>query len=158
MSKKETKGNTEDSVIVRNKKASHDYHILETMEAGIVLCGTEVKSCREHSVSLQDAYAKIENNQLFLYGMHIAAYSFGNRFNHESVRPRKLLMHKKEILKLASKINEKGLALVPLKLYLKRGKVKVDLGIGKGKTFEDKRDTLRKRQDTMDARRAVAER
>lgn len=148
----------EDPVIARNRKAYHDYTILETMEAGIELHGTEVKSCRMGSVQLQESYAQVERGQLFVYGLHISPYSHGNRFNHESVRPRRLLMHRKEILKLSSRVRERGLALVPLKLYLKRGYVKVELGLAQGKTFSDKRETLRKKQDEMDMHRAAAPR
>ena len=148
----------EDPVIARNRKAYHDYTILETMEAGIELHGTEVKSCRMGSVQLQESYAQVERGQLFVYGLHISPYSHGTRFNHESVRPRRLLMHRKEILKLSSRVRERGLALVPLKLYLKRGYVKVELGLAQGKTFSDKRETLRKKQDEMDMRRAAAPR
>ena len=146
----------QDNVIARNRKAFHDYQILESFETGIALSGTEVKSCRNKSVSLNEAYAKIERGQLTLMDMNIAPYVCGNIFNHEPVRPRKLLMKKKEILKLSSKTQEKGLTLIPLKLYLKRGIIKLELGVGKGKSHEDKRETLRKRQDDMDMRRATA--
>jgi SsrA-binding protein len=145
-----------DPVIARNRKAFHDYEILETCEAGIVLVGTEVKSCRSHSVQLQDCFARIERGELLAYGIHISLYAFGNRFNHETKRPRKLLMHKKEILRLANKVKEKGYALIPLKMYLKGMRVKVELGIARGKTFGDKRETLRRKQDDLDMRRAVA--
>ena len=147
---------TEGADLVRNRKAFHDFTILEKYECGIVLAGTEVKSCRARSVSIQEAYAQVVHGELLVYGMHIAPYGFGNRFNHESVRPRRLLMHKREILKISQKVKEKGVALVPLSLYLKRGRVKLELGIAKGKTFSDKRETLRKKQDDMDARRAMA--
>lgn len=147
---------TEGADLVRNRKAFHDFTILEKYECGIVLAGTEVKSCRARSVSIQEAYAQVVRGELLVYGMHIAPYGFGNRFNHESVRPRRLLMHKREILKISQKVKEKGVALVPLSLYLKRGRVKLELGIAKGKTFSDKRETLRKKQDDMDARRAMA--
>ena len=145
----------QDNVIARNRKAFHDYQILESFETGIALCGTEVKSCRMKSVSINEAYAKIDNGQLTLMDMNISPYACGNRFNHEPDRQRKLLMKKKEILKLSSKTKEKGLTLIPLKLYLKKGLVKLELGLGKGKAFEDKRETLRKRQDDMDMRRAT---
>ena len=146
---------TEGADLVRNRKAFHDFTILEKYECGIVLAGTEVKSCRARSASIQEAYAQIVKGEMLIYGMHIAPYGFGNRFNHETVRPRRLLMHKREILKISQKVKEKGVALVPLALYLKRGRVKLELGIAKGKTFSDKRDTLRKKQDDMDARRAM---
>jgi SsrA-binding protein len=143
------------NVLARNRKAFHDYFILETYEAGVELKGTEVKSCRAGNISAADAYAKIENGQIFLLNVHISPYENGNRFNHEPKRARRLLLHKREILKLNSLLREKGHTLVPLKFYLKRGRVKVEIGIGKGKNHGDKRDTLRKRQDDLDARRAL---
>ena len=142
--------------LVRNRKAFHDFMILEKYECGIVLAGTEVKSCRARSVSIQEGYAQVVKGELLVYGMHIAPYGFGNRFNHESVRPRRLLMHKREILKLSQKVKERGVTLVPLALYLKNGRVKLELGVAKGKTFSDKRETLKKKQDDMEARRAMA--
>ena len=154
--KKDNAKNSNDPVIARNRKAFHDYDIIETCEAGIVLVGTEVKSCRGHSVQLQDCFARIENGELLAYGIHISLYAFGNRFNHEAKRPRKLLMHKKEILRLANKVKEKGYALIPLKMYLKGMHVKVEVGLARGKTFGDKRETLRRKQDDMDMRRAMA--
>ncbi len=140
-------------VIAQNRKAYHDFEIIESMEAGIELRGTEVKSCRMRSVQLQDTFARVENGELFAFGIHISPYSHGNRFNHEAVRRRRLLMHKKEILRLFQRVREKGFSLIPLKMYLKRGKVKIQLGVARGKTFGDKRETLKKRQDDMDARR-----
>ena len=151
--KKEFKDGTD---LVRNRKAFHDFMILEKYECGIVLAGTEVKSCRARSVSIQEGYAQVVKGELLVYGMHIAPYGFGNRFNHESVRPRRLLMHKREILKLSQKVKERGVTLVPLSLYLKNGRVKLELGVAKGKTFSDKRETLKKKQDDMEARRAMA--
>lgn len=142
--------------LAKNKKAFHQYHILETFESGIELKGTEVKSCREHSISMADSYVKIENGEAWLLNVNIATYKYGNQFNHEPMRVRKLLLHKREILKLSQSINEKGNTIVPLKFYLNRGKVKVQLGVAKGKTHADKRETLKKRQDDMDARRAIA--
>ncbi len=148
----------DDNTLVKNRKAFHDYQILECFEAGIQLQGTEVKSCRAHSVSLNEAYAEVAKGELFLNAMNIAPYPCGNRFNHEPTRPRRLLMKKKEILKLSSKTKEKGLTIVPLKLYLKKGLVKVEIALAKGKNAGDKRDTLRKREDEMDMRRAARER
>ena len=145
-------------VLATNRKAHHDYTVVECFECGIQLTGTEVKSCRERSIQLAEGFARIENGELLAYGIHIALYAFGNRFNHETKRPRKLLMHKKEILRLANKVKEKGLALVPLKMYLKGMRVKVELGLARGKTFGDKRETLRRKQDDMDMRRAMANR
>ena len=148
----------DNDVIARNKKAYHDFEILESMETGIELRGTEVKSCRMRSVQLQDTSARVENGELFVFGLHISPYSHGNRFNHEAVRRRKLLMHKKEILKLFQRVREKGFSLIPLKMYLKRGRVKLELGVARGKTFGDKRETLKKRQDDLDARRHLGSR
>ncbi len=154
MAKQEDKpASADNDVIARNKKAYHDFEIIESMEAGIELRGTEVKSCRMRSVQLQDTFARVENGELFAFGIHISPYSHGNRFNHEAVRRRRLLMHKKEILRLFQRVREKGFSLIPLKMYLKRGKVKVELGVARGKTFGDKRETLKKRQDDLDARR-----
>ena len=148
----------DNDVIARNKKAYHDFEILESMETGIELRGTEVKSCRMRSVQLQDTFARVENGELFVFGLHISPYSHGNRFNHEAVRRRKLLMHKKEILKLCHRVREKGFSLIPLKMYLKRGRVKLELGVARGKTFGDKRETLKKRQDDLDIRRNLGSR
>lgn len=153
MAKKDKEKDSE-GVIAQNRKARHDYQILETMECGIVLHGTEVKSCRMRSVAMQDAFARVEQNRLFVYNLNISPYSHGNQFNHTPVRPRVLLMHKREILKLAQRVREKGLALIPLKMYLSRGRIKVELGLARGKAFEDKRETLRKRQEDLELRRA----
>lgn len=159
MAKKEHKReNGADGVIARNRKAFHDYQILETMEAGVALRGTEVKSCRMRAVSLQDAFARVEKGQAVLYQMNISPYSHGNVFNHAPVRPRALLLHKREILRLSLKMKEKGCALIPLKMYLARGRIKMELGLAKGKTFEDKRRTLREKQDRLDMRRAAGKR
>ena len=139
-----------------NRKAWHDYTVLDRVECGIQLTGTEVKVVRHGEASLAGAYGAVLGGELFICGMNIPVYEFGNRFNHEAKRPRKLLMHKKEILRLANKVKEKGLALIPLKMYLKGMHVKVELGLARGKTFGDKRETLRRKQDDMDMRRAVA--
>ena len=153
---KNQKNESRDELVAQNRKARHDYEIIDSIEAGVELVGTEVKSCRAHAASLGEAFAKIENGQVFVYSMHIAPYTEGNRFNHQPLRKRRLLLHKKEILKIAQKVKERGIALVPLKLYLKDGKrVKMELGLAKGKTFGDKREILRKRQDDLDARRAA---
>ena len=152
---KNDKETASDGVIAGNKKAYHDYQILSSMEAGIALHGTEVKSCRMHSVSLQDAFAKIDKGEIFVYNINISPYSHGNRFNHTPMRQRRLLLHKREILRLSQQVKEKGYALIPLKMYLTRGKIRIQLGVAKGKTFEDKRETLRKRQDDLDMRRAM---
>jgi SsrA-binding protein len=144
-----------DNILAQNKKAFHDYMILERYEAGIELKGTEVKSCRGNNISLADSYARVERGELFLFNVHIAPYDHGNIHNHESKRPRKLLMHKREILKLNQQIREKGNTIVPLKFYLKNGRVKVEIGIGKGKDKGDKRNSLRTKQDNMTMKRAM---
>ena len=134
-----------DRIAIDNRKARHDYQILDTYEAGIVLEGTEVKSIRAGKANLKDSYARVEKGELFLYNMHISPYEQGNRFNHESKRTRKLLMHKHEINRLLGKTKEKGLSLVPLKLYFKNNKVKVQIGLVRGKKLHDKRHALAER-------------
>lgn len=146
-----------DKLISHNRKARHDYQIDETFEAGIVLTGTEVKSVRDTKVNLKDSYARVERNELFLYNMHISPYEQGNRFNHEPLRIRKLLMHKGEIGRLAGKVKEKGYTLVPLKIYLKRGLIKVELGLGRGKKSYDKRQTIAERDSRREMERAFKE-
>lgn len=146
----------ENNLIATNRKAFHDYHIMENYEAGIELKGTEVKSCRAKAVTLTDSYVKIESGEAIMMNVHIAEYEHGNRFNHDAKRPRRLLLHKREILKIASKIKERGLTVIPLRFYLKKGRVKVDLGIAKGKNVADKRDTMRKKQDELETRRAIS--
>ena len=130
---------------INNRSAKDNYQILDTIEAGIVLTGTEIKSIRNGKVNLKDSYATIKNGECFLLNMHIAQYDNGNLFNHEETRTRKLLLHKKEILKLSDKIKLEGFTLVPLKLYLSGGKAKILLGIGKGKKTYDKREAIKKR-------------
>ena len=142
-----------EKVISTNRKARHDYHIEESYEAGIVLTGTEVKSVRGARVNLKDSYARIENGEIFLYNMHISPYEQGNRFNHDPVRIRKLLMHKIEINRLTGKINEKGYALIPLKIYLKSGLVKVELGLARGKKLYDKRRDIAERDSKREIER-----
>ncbi len=151
----EKKKKSDNNNLISNRKAFHDYHIIEKYEAGIELLGTEVKSCRNHGITLADAYAKIEHGEVYIYNVHIAPYDHGNRFNHDPRRPRKLLLHKKEIRKLIQHINEKGNTIIPLSFYLKRGKVKVQIGVAKGKTKGDKRDSLKSRQDDLDMKRAI---
>ena len=145
-------------LVAQNKKAYHDYHIEETFEAGIALTGTEVKSLRAGRVNLRDSYAAVEKGELFLIGMHISPYEQGNIFNHDPLRPRKLLMHAREIRRLYGKVQMAGYTLVPTKLYLKDGRVKVEIGLAKGKTTYDKRQTLREQQDRREADRAIAAR
>ena len=141
------------SSLNRNRKAYHNYEVLETFEAGIVLQGTEVKSCRAANITLADSYARIDNEEAWLYNVHIGQYSHGNINNHEPMRPRKLLLHKREIRKMRAATEQKGLALIPLSFYLKRGRVKVGIGLCRGKTHGDKRETLKKRQAERDMRR-----
>ena len=140
-------------VFAENRKARHDYTVLETIECGIVLSGTEVKSVRHGEVSLAGAYGAVLKGELWLLGADIAAYKFGNRFNHEPKSQRKLLVHAKEIRELQLKTESKGLTLVPLKVYLKHGKIKVDLGVCRGKQLHDKRDDLKKKDLRRDLER-----
>jgi SsrA-binding protein len=139
--------------IARNKKARFDYEILDTFETGIMLVGSEVKSLRRKKASIQEAYARIKNGEVYLTGMNIAIYEMANRFNHEPVRDRKLLLHRHEIKRLIGKVQEKGLTLVPLRLYFKNGKVKVELGLAKGKAKYDKRKDIQKRDVDREIRR-----
>ena len=141
--------------ITTNRKAYHDYHIIETFETGIVLTGTEIKSIRGHHVNLKDSYALIENGELWLYKMHISPYSHGNRFNHEPLRHRKLLIHKYEFQRLIGKTKEKGLTLIPLKLYWKRNWVKVELALAKGKKLYDKREAIAEKDVKRQIERAM---
>jgi SsrA-binding protein len=144
-------------IIAENRKARHDYFIEDTIEAGIALVGTEVKALRDSRCNLRDSYARIQNRQATLYNVHISMYDPASRFNHDPVRPRKLLLHKREILKLNGKLAERGYTLVPLKMYFKSGRAKVELGLAKGKREYDKREDIAKRDADMDARRAVRE-
>jgi SsrA-binding protein len=144
--------------VTENRKARHEYHILETYEAGLALTGTEVKSLRLGRANLQDSFARVESAELILYNMHVSPYDQGNQFNHEPKRKRKLLMHKKEILRLLGKSREKGLALVPLKVYFKNGYAKVELALAKGKKTYDRRDDIAARDARRDMDRAMKER
>lgn len=132
-------------IIALNRKARHDYFIYDTFEAGIVLRGTEVKSLREGKVNLRDSFAQVRNGEVYLVGCHINPYLQGNIFNHDPLRDRKLLLHGKEIEKLIGKTAERGYTLVPLSLYFKRGKAKVEIGLAKGKKLYDKREAIKKR-------------
>jgi len=136
-------------VVAENRRARHDYFIDETFEAGLALTGTEVKSLRAGRANLRDSYAGIEKNEVFLYNMHISPYEMGNRFNHDPLRTRKLLMHRSEIRRLTSRTREKGFTLIPLRIYFKRGKAKVELALARGKKLYDKRAQIAER----DARR-----
>jgi SsrA-binding protein len=142
-------------VITVNRQARHEYHVIETYEAGIALCGTEVKSLRAGRANLKDSYAKVVNGEAFLLGAHISEYEQGNRHNHDPKRDRKLLLHKQEIVRLNSKISERGLTLVPLRMYFKRGKAKVALGLARGKRMPSKREELRRRVLDREMERAL---
>jgi len=144
--------------IAQNKKARHDYEILETFEAGLVLHGTEVKSLREGRANLKDSYAAMHNEEVWLYGVHISPYSHGNINNHAPERDRKLLLHRKEIRKLIGKTKETGLTLVPLQLYFNKGKVKVQLALARGKKEYDKREAIAKRESDRELKRVLRER
>lgn len=150
--------NSKIKVVCENGRARHDYHIIETHEAGIALKGTEVKSLRAGRASLQDSFARVENGELLLYNMHISPYEQGNRFNHEPKRVRRLLMHKAEILRLLGKTREKGLALVPLKVYFKGGLAKVELALARGKKVYDRREDIAERDARREIDRAIKER
>ncbi|MGI6710964.1 MAG: SsrA-binding protein SmpB [Bacilli bacterium] len=141
--------------IARNKKANHDYFILETLECGIVLTGTEIKSLRASKVSIQDAYCLIKNNELFIINMHIAKYEQGNIFNHKETRERKLLAHKSEIRKLSGKVSQEGLTLIPLEVYFDKALAKVKVALAKGKKLYDKRETLKKAEVLKDIKKRM---
>ena len=145
-------------ILTQNRKARHDYIILDRIEAGIVLVGTEVKVVRDGKASLVGAYASVDKNgELLLNNVTIPPYDFGNRFNHDSLRTRKLLVHRSEIRKLKAQVEQKGNTLVPLSLYMVKGRVKVEIAICRGKAAEDKRETLRRRDSERDAERAIAQ-
>ena len=142
--------------VAQNRKARHDYFILDTLECGIVLTGTEIKSVRAGNLNLKDSYASIEKNELWLVGMHISPYEKGSYYNHEPERNRKLLVHRLELVRLRGKIREKGLTLIPLSVYIKDGKrAKIELALAKGKTDYDKRDAIAERDAKRDMARAV---
>ena len=142
-------------VFAENRKARHDYAVLETVECGIVLSGTEVKSIRHSEISLAGAYAAVLKGELWLVGADVAAYRFGNRFNHQPKSMRKLLVHAKEVRELKMKTEAKGFTLVPLKVYLKHGRIKVSIGVCRGKALHDKRDTLKKKALKRDLERGM---
>jgi SsrA-binding protein len=148
----------EGKLVSQNKKAYHDYFIEETYEAGLVLQGTEIKSIRAGKCNLKDSYARIQNGEAWLYSMHISPYEQGNRYNHDPLRPRKLLLHSREISKLYGEAKESGMALVPLKIYLKNGYAKVLIGLAKGKKNYDKRQTLKEKEAKRDIERAFRDR
>lgn len=147
-----------EKIIAINKSARLNYFIEDTCEAGIVLVGTEVKALREGRANLKDSYALVREGEVFVHDMHISPYSHGNRLNHDPLRVRKLLLHKREIKRLYGKSREKGLALVPLKLYFKEGKVKLELGVGRGKKLYDKRESLKVKADRREMERGLRKR
>jgi SsrA-binding protein len=142
-------------IVVQNRRARHDYHVLEKFEAGIALHGTEVKSLRQGHMVLKDSYCDIAGGEIYLVGAHISPYEHGNIQNHDPERRRKLLMHKREILRLGAQIAEKGLALVPLQVYFKDGKAKVEVGLCRGKKAFDKRETIKEREMKREVEQAV---
>lgn len=156
MGTKSSKGHEEGrKVVCKNRRAFHEYEILETVEAGMALVGTEVKSLREGRVNLKDSYAKLEDGEVYLVEAHISPYSHGNIMNHDPLRPRKLLLHKKEIRRLAGKVQERGLTLIPLQIYFSGGKAKVELALAKGKRLYDKRAAIKKRDEKRDLAREL---
>jgi len=144
--------------LASNRKAYHNYHILETFECGVVLRGTEVKSLREGKADIKESYVRIDNEEVFLVGCHIQPYTHGNINNHPPVRPRKLLMHKQEIRRLIGTVQEKGLTLVPIRFYLKKGRVKLAIGLARGKHLHDKREALKTREANREMERALKDR
>ncbi len=139
--------------VVRNRKARHEYHVLETFEAGLVLQGTEVKSLRQGRANLQDSYARFDRGELWLLNLHISPYEQGNRFNHDPLRPRKLLLNQRELRKLVGSVEQQGLTLVPLDIYFKRGIAKTTIALVRGKQLHDKREDLKKREHQRDVER-----
>jgi SsrA-binding protein len=148
------KKESSERIICQNKTARMNYFIDDTFEAGIVLVGTEVKSLRDGRANLKDGYALVNNEEVYLHDLHISPYTHGNRYNHDPLRVRKLLLHKQEIRRLYGKSREKGLTLVPLKMYFKKDKVKVEIGIGRGKKLYDKREDMKLKEDRRDMERA----
>lgn len=141
-------------MVAQNRKARHDYFIEERYEAGMVLVGTEVKALREGRANLKDGYARIKNNEVFLMDVHISPYAFGNRLNHDPLRPRKLLLHEREINRLTGKVREKGFSLIPLSIYFSHGRAKVSLALAKGKKLYDKREALKRKVMKKEVERA----
>jgi SsrA-binding protein len=144
-------------ILATHRRARHEYHVLETVECGLELKGTEVKSLRDGHVSMAESFADAEGGELFVRGMRIEPYAHGNQFNHDPLRPKKLLLHRREIDRLMGQVATKGSTLIPLQLYLKRGRVKLELGLCKGKDVRDKRETLKRRTADREARRAISE-
>jgi len=149
---------TGEKLIAENRKAFHDYHILETFEAGVVLLGTEVKAIREGRVNLRDSFGRVDRGEVFLHNVHISPYSHRGYAEHAPTRARKLLLHRQEIRKLTGKTVERGMTLVPTKMYFKNGRVKVVVGLAKGKQMHDKRETIKRRETERETRAAIKER
>ena len=149
------KQNEQIKPIATNKQARRNYHISETHEAGIALTGTEVKSLRAGKAELRDAYAKVVDGEIWMYNCHISPYEYGNIYNHDPTRPRKLLLHRREIKRLLGKTAERGFTLVATRMYFKRGRAKVELGLGKGKLLHDKREDIKARDAQMEMKRAL---
>ena len=158
MAKAKTAREEAQKIIADNRKASHDYHLIETFEAGVALLGTEVKGIREGQANLRDSFARVDRGEVWLFNVHINPYSHRGYVDHDPKRKRRLLLHKHEIRKLIGKTVEKGLTLVPTKMYFKNGKVKVAIALAKGKDVRDKRETLRRREADRETRAAVKER
>jgi SsrA-binding protein len=149
----------EDRTVARNRKARHEFFIMESLEVGLVLSGTEIKSVREGRVNLKDGFARVDSGELWLYNVHISPYEKGTYYNKDPLRPRKLLAHRNQILKLQAKIREKGLTLIPLSMYIKEGKrAKIELAVSKGKQQHDKRDSIAERDAEREMRRNIKER
>ncbi len=146
---------SEDKIVATNRQARFNYYLSDNIEAGIELKGTEVKSLRAGQANLKDSFAKVENGEMWLYNAHIAPYAFGNIANVEAVRPRKLLLHKRQIKKLGEELAIKNITLVPTKIYFKNGRAKVEIALAKGKKAYDKRDSIRQRESDMEVRRAM---
>lgn len=144
----------EKHIITTNRKAFHDYNIFEKFIAGIVLTGTEIKSIRNNAINLKDSFCKIDDNEIFLYNCHISPYDKGNRYNHNEKRERKLLLTKKEILKISNKIKKDGYTVIPLEVFITKGFAKVEIGLAKGKKLYDKRDTIAKKDQQREMDRA----
>jgi len=153
---KTTAGDDVIQVICRNRRALHEYEVTDRLECGVVLVGTEVKSLRDRHCLLEDAYAKLDDGELWLIGCEIAEYAMGNRINHKAKRPRKLLVHRREMAKFADKAEQKGFTLVALSVYFKNGRAKVEIGVGRGKQVHDKRQALKKADATRDMQRAMS--
>jgi SsrA-binding protein len=158
MMKEKTERELAQSSIAENRKAYHDYHLLETFEAGVALLGTEVKAIREGRANLRDSFARVDNGEVYLYNVNISPYSHRGYVDHEPLRPRKLLLHRNEIRKLIGKTVEKGMTLVPVRMYFKNGRVKVAISLAKGKKEYDKRETIKQRESDRETRAAMKSR